>query len=92
MIRPNRGRVQEERERAYFKRERGGHKLREKRKPFPFPSRCNLSFYVFSSYPKSSRIRIFSNPSFTTTRIPLVTASEPGRAQLENRMSSAFEL
>ena len=28
--------VQEERERADFRRERGGHKLREKRKPFPF--------------------------------------------------------
>ncbi|WZZ00060.1 hypothetical protein YC2023_072388 [Brassica napus] len=26
------------------------------------------------------------------TRIPLVTASEPGRAQLENRTSLAFEL
>ncbi|WZZ14850.1 hypothetical protein YC2023_107939 [Brassica napus] len=26
------------------------------------------------------------------TRIPLVMASEPGRAQLENRTSSAFEL
>lgn len=58
MIRPDRGRVQEERERADFRRERGGHKLGEKRKPFPFPYRCYLSFYVFSRFPISCRIRI----------------------------------
>ncbi|CAN7088735.1 unnamed protein product [Brassica rapa subsp. narinosa] len=91
MIRPNRGRVQEERERAYFKRERGGHKLREKRKPFPFPSRCNLSFYE-PLLMINNKHEIFSLKPFFYNRIPLVTASEPGRAQLENRMSSAFEL
>ena len=36
MTRPDRGRVQEERERADFRKERGGHKLRRKGKPISF--------------------------------------------------------
>ena len=62
MIRPSRGRVQE--------RERVGHiladleereattRLGEKENLFPFPYRCYLSFYVFSRFPISCRIRI----------------------------------
>ena len=32
--------------------------LERKGNPFLFPSRCNLSFYVFSRFPISCRIRI----------------------------------
>ncbi|WZY71438.1 hypothetical protein YC2023_003678 [Brassica napus] len=49
MTRPDRGRVQEERERADFRRERGGHKLGEKRKPFPFPYRLHTDVRVCPS-------------------------------------------
>ncbi|WZY88416.1 hypothetical protein YC2023_045151 [Brassica napus] len=45
---------------------------------------------VRRDHPLSLRISISGGKKLTM--IPLVTAGEPGRAQLENRMSSAFEL